>query len=208
MTSVCDNLVDRLSVDGRVCERFNHARGTHSGTDEFTAQIFDGIGHMRQMIVCRCVLWLVEERSIRPSDTCLAKKILRSMDPFEVDNVFYGTEVRFAGTMSDVEVTLRQTDSDATNVVGNVKLELVAHGSMERRKEQSAGWRVEDLVWEVAIWVDPLNSAAYTLSALGMALGCLMTYATVFPSIATCIPRTTWWPLTNLGEDRIGLVQE
>ena len=145
---------------------------------------------MRQMIVCGGVLWLAEERSIRPSDTRLAKKVLRSMDPFEVDNVFNGTEVRFAGTISHVEVTLGQTDSDATNVVGNVELKLVAHGSVERRKEQLAGWRVEDLVWEVAIWVDPLNSAAITLLALCMALESLMTYATVFPSMATCIPRT------------------
>lgn len=191
MTCVCDNLVDRMSVGGWVCERINHTSGIHSGKYEFTAQLFDGIGHMRQMIVCGGVLWLAEERSIRPSDTCLAKKVLRSMDPFEVDNVFNGTEVRFAGTISHVEVTLGQTDSDATNVVGNVKLELVAHGSVERRKEQLAGWRVEDLVWEVAIWVDPLNAVAIALLASCMALNCVTTYATVFPSMATCTPRTT-----------------
>jgi hypothetical protein len=35
-----------------------------------------------------------------------------------------------------------------------------------------------------------------------------MTNATVLPSTATCIARTTWWPLTNLGEDKTGLIHE
>jgi hypothetical protein len=110
------------------------------------------------MAVSGWVLWLGEERGIRPSDACLAKKILRGMDPFEGDYVFDGTEVRFARTLSHVEVALGQTDSDATNIVGNVKLELVAHSSVERREEHLADWRVEDLVWKVAIRVDPLGA--------------------------------------------------
>ena len=208
MTGIGNDLVDSLRVDGWVCERSVHVRGTHSGDDEFTAQFLDGIGHVRQMIVSRDVLWLVGERGIGPSNACLAKKAVGDMYPFEIDNVFDGTEVRLAGTSSHIEVTLGQTDSNATNVVGNVKLELIAHGSVEWRKEQLADWRVQDLVRKVAIWVDPLNSVAIMLSALCMALYHPMTYATVLPSIAMCIARTVWYPLTNLGEDRIGLVHE
>lgn len=163
MTGLGDDLIDSLRVDVWVCERPAHVRGTHRGKDEFTAQFLDGIGHVRQMIVSRGVVWLVEERDIGPSDACLAKKAVRGMYPLEIDNVFDGTEVRFAGTISHVEVTLGQTDSDATNVVGNVKLELIAHGSVEWRKEQLADWRVQDLVRRVAIWVDPLNSVAFAL---------------------------------------------
>jgi hypothetical protein len=35
-----------------------------------------------------------------------------------------------------------------------------------------------------------------------------MAYATVLQSMATCIARTTWWPLTNLGDDKTGLLHE
>lgn len=190
MTCIGDNLVDSLRVDGWVCGRSVHVRGTHSGEGEFTAQFLDGIGHVRQMIVSRGVLWLVEECGIGPSDACLAKKAVRGMYPFEIDNVFDGTEVRFSGTISHVEVTLGQTDSDATNVIGDVKLKLIAHGSVEWREEQLADWRVQDLVRKSAIWVDPLNSVAIALSALCMASDRLMTHATVLPSIAMCIART------------------
>lgn len=39
-----------------------------------------------------------------------------------------------------VEVTFRQTDSDASNIVGDVELELVAYGFVEWRKEQLVDW--------------------------------------------------------------------
>lgn len=82
------------------------------------------------------------------------------MYPLEGNDVFDRTEVRFASASSFVEVTFRQADCDASNVVGNVKLKLVTHGSVERRKEQSASCGVDNLVRKVAVWVDLLNSVS------------------------------------------------
>lgn len=86
---------------------------------------------------------------------------LRSMYPFEGDDVFDRTKVMLASAGCFVEVTFRQANCDASNVIGNVELELIAHGSVEGREEQSASCRVEDLVREVAIWVDFLDSVSY-----------------------------------------------
>jgi hypothetical protein len=85
------------------------------------------------------------------------------VDPLEGDHVFDRTEVR--STTGHVEVTLGQTHSDTTNIVGDVELELTTHGgSVKGRKHRAADWRVEDLVGKVAIWVDSLNTVHRCLS--------------------------------------------
>jgi hypothetical protein len=87
------------------------------------------------------------------------------MDPLEGNYVFDRTEVR--STIGNVEVTFRQTHSDTANIVGYVKLELTTHGgSVEGRKHRAADWRVEDLMREVAIWVDSLDSRWMSVSKL------------------------------------------
>lgn len=82
------------------------------------------------------------------------------MYPFEGDDVFDRAKVMFASASCYVEVTFRQADCDTSNVIGDVELKLITHGSVERRKEQSASCRVQDLVRKVAIWVDLLDSVS------------------------------------------------
>lgn len=82
------------------------------------------------------------------------------MYPLEGDDVSDRTEVRFASADCFVEVTFRQANCDASNVISNVKLKLVTHGSVERGKEQSSSCGIEDLVRKVAIWVNLLDSVS------------------------------------------------
>jgi hypothetical protein len=49
-----------------------------------------------------------------------------------------------------------------------VELELVAYGFVERREEQLVDWRVEDLVWEVVIRVESVDSVQHCQSGIGM----------------------------------------
>jgi len=82
------------------------------------------------------------------------------MYPFEGDDVFDRTKVMFASASCFVEVTFRQANRDTSNIIGDVELELIAHGLVERRKKQSASCRVEDLVRKVAIRIDLLDSVS------------------------------------------------
>lgn len=89
-----------------------------------------------------------------------------------------------------VEVAFGQTDRNATQVVGDVKLELAAYGFVKWRKDCAGDWRVEDLLRKAAIGVDLLNAVHMLVSKL-IVLDERLTDATVLPSMATCMAMTT-----------------
>jgi hypothetical protein len=63
-----------------------------------------------------------------------------------------------------VEVAFGQTNRNATQVVGDVKLELAAYGFVEKRKDCAGDWWIEDLVRKAAIGVDLLNANRVLMS--------------------------------------------